>query len=443
MNNSILKELLYEWQKNFIPDDLKNRYFDYDLLEFKNKALILTGLRRSGKSYLMFQIIKHLRLKGVPQSNLIYLNFEDERLLKSDISLLTDLFHVLKSNFEIDEKHILYIFLDEIQSIEGWEKWARRILDQEKKIKLIITGSSSKLSSAEIATEMRGRSIPYNVFPLTFKEFLNFKDVEMPKNLEFNSERYNIQRIFNEYLLWGGLPEICLLKKNQQKIIILQEYFNTIVNKEIAERHNIENRVGLDILLKLMVSNFSSLTSLSKFHNVMGSIGIKIGKNTLAEYLTYFKESFFVDFIEIFSYNIKNKLQYPRKAYIADNGFIRALSLKSDLEKGRLLENLIFTELKRFNKEINYYKGKNECDFIIKDLLKPSSAIQATLELNDKNKKREIDGLLEAMEVFNLKEGLIITGNTNDILEHKINKKKVKIKVVPAWQWFLDKKKDL
>ncbi len=288
---------------------------------------------------------------------------------------------------------------------------------------------------------MRGRSIPYNVFPLTFKEFLDFKDIEMPKNLEFNSERYNIQRIFNEYLLWGGLPEICLLKKNQQKIIILQEYFNTIVNKEIAERHNIENRVGLDILLKLMVFNFSSLTSLSKFHNVMGSIGIKIGKNTLAEYLTYFKESFFADFIEIFSYNIKNKLQYPRKAYIADNGFIRALSLKSDLEKGRLLENLSFTELKRFNKEINYYKGKNECDFIIKDFVKPSVAIQVTLELNDKNKKREIDGLLEAMEVFNLKKGLIITENTSDILEYKINNKKVKIKVVPAWQWFLDEKK--
>lgn len=439
MNDAIIKKLIAEWQNDFIPDDLKERHFDYDLLELKNKALILAGLRRSGKSYLMFQIIKHLTAKGIPKSNLFYLNFEDERLLQSDISLLTDLIEIIRVNFGIDEKKSIYLFLDEIQSIQGWEKWARRILDKEKGVRLIITGSSSKLSSAQIATEMRGRSIPYNVYPLSFREFLNFKNVDIPENLEFSPKSYNIQRNFSQYLLWGGLPEISLLKKNQQKIIILQEYFNTIVNKEIKERHAIDNQAGLDILLKLMVANFSSLTSLSKLHNVMGSIGIKIGKNTLAEYLNYFKESFFVDFIEIFSYNIKNRLQYPRKSYIADNGFIRALTLKSDLEKGRLFENLIFNKLKRQGKEINYYKGKNECDFIIKDLVKPSSAIQATLELNNLNKKREIAGLLEAMEVFNLKEGLIITENTDGILEEKINNRKVKIKILPAWRWMLSK----
>lgn len=439
MNDAIIKKLIAEWQNDFIPDDLKEREFDYSLLELKNKALILAGLRRSGKSYLMFQIIKHLTAKGIPKSNLFYLNFEDERLLQSDISLLTNLIEIIKVNFGTDEKKSIYLFLDEIQSIQGWEKWARRILDKEKGVRLVITGSSSKLSSAQIATEMRGRSIPYNVYPLAFREFLNFKNVDIPENLEFSPESYNIQRNFSQYLLWGGLPEISLLKKTQQKIIILQEYFNTIVNKEIKERHAIDNQAGLDILLKLMVANFSSLTSLSKLHNVMGSIGIKIGKNTLAEYLNYFKESFFVDFIEIFSYNIKNRLQYPRKSYIADNGFIRALTLKNDFEKGRLFENLIFNELKRQGKEINYYKGKNECDFIIKDLVKPSSAIQATLELNNLNKKREIAGLLEAMEVFNLKEGLIITENADDILEEKINGRKVKIKIVPAWRWMLFK----
>jgi len=437
MNNLIIKELIYEWYRDFIPEDLKDREFDYSLLGLKDKALILAGLRRSGKSYLMFQAVKHLNLNGMPKSNLIYINFEDERLLQSNVSLLTDLIPIIKSNFEINENKSIYLFLDEIQSIEGWEKWARRILDKEKKVKLIITGSSSKLSSAEIATEMRGRSVPYNVLPLTFREFLCFKNIDVPKKLDFNSKKYKIQRFFNEYLLWGGLPEIALLTRIRQKIIILQEYFNTIVNKEIKERHNIENQAGLDALLKLMVSNFASLTSLSKLHNVIGSIGLKIGKNTLAEYLIYLKESFFIDFIEIFSYNIKNKLQYPRKAYIADNGFVRALSSKSDLEKGRLLENLVYMQLKSRYGEINYYKGEKECDFIVKNLLTVDYAVQVTLELNEKNKKREIAGLLEAMESFKLKKGLIVTENTSEVLEYKIDRKKVKINVVPAWEWML------
>ncbi|MFH1564348.1 MAG: ATP-binding protein [bacterium] len=436
-NQQILIELIEEWNKDFIPSDLKERDFDYGMLDFKNKALILVGLRRSGKSYLMFQIIKKISEKN-PRSNLLYINFEDERLLNADISLLTEILPAIKTNFEIDEKKPLYLFLDEIQSIKGWEKWARRILDKEKNVKIVITGSSSKLSSAEIATEMRGRSIAYFVHPLSFKEFLNFKKIDIPENLSAHPDRFKIQKAFKEYLLWGGLPEIVLLNKKRDKIIVLQEYFNTIINKEIKERHNIENQAALDALLKLLVSNFASLVSLSKLHKIMASIGINVGKNTLADYLIYIKESFFIDFIEIFSYNIKNKLQYPRKSYVADAGFIRALSSKTDLEKGRLLENLVFNTLKRKSQEINYFQDVGETDFLLKNLLKITETIQATCNLNDHNSKREIDGLLEAMRKFSLKEGLIITENTQKELKYKIDGKKVKIKIMPIWQWLLE-----
>jgi len=436
-NHQIIIELIEEWNRDFIPSDLKERDFDYGMLNFKNKALILVGLRRSGKSYLMFQIIKRLSEK-MPKSNLLYINFEDERLLNTDISILTDLLPTIRTNFDIDEKNPICLFLDEIQSINGWEKWVRRILDKEKNVRIVITGSSSKLSSAEIATEMRGRSVPYYVYPLSFKEFLDFKKISIPKNLIAHPHRFKIQKAFKEYLLWGGLPEIVLLNKKREKIIVLQEYFNTIVNKEIKERHEIENQTALDALLKLMVSNFASLVSISKLHKTMASIGINTGKNTLSDYLNYIKESFFADFIEIFSCNIKNKLQYPRKSYVADNGFVRALSSKTDLEKGRLLENLVHNTLKRKNQDLSYFQDKGECDFLIKNLLKITEAVQVTCELNDNNSKREIEGLLGAMEEFNLKKGLIITENTQKDLEYKIDKRRVKIKVVPIWQWLLE-----
>lgn len=436
-NQQILIELIEEWNRDFIPSDLKERDFDYGMLNFKNKALILVGLRRSGKSYLMFQIIKKLSEKN-PKSNLLYINFEDERLLNADVALLTELLPAIRTNFDLDEKKPLYLFLDEIQSIMGWEKWARRILDKEKNVRIIITGSSSKLSSAEIATEMRGRSVSCFVHPLSFKEFLNFKKINIPENLIAHPDRFKIQKAFKEYLLWGGLPEVALLNKKRDKIIVLQEYFNTIINKEIKERHNIENQTALDVLLKLIVSNFASLVSLSKLHKIMMSIGINVGKNTLADYLVYIKESFFINFVEIFSYNIKNKLQYPRKSYVADAGFIRALSSKTDLEKGRLLENLVFNSLKRKNQEINYFQDNKECDFLIKNLLKITEVIQVTCVLNDNNSKREIDGLLEAIQKFKLKEGLIITENIQQNLEYKISGKKIKVKVMPAWQWLLE-----
>lgn len=437
-NRQILIELIEEWNRDFVPADLKERDFDYEMLDFKNKALILVGLRRSGKSYLMFQIIRKLSEK-MPKSNLLYINFEDERLLSADVSLLTELLPAIRTNFDIDEKKTLYLFLDEIQSIKGWEKWTRRILDKEKNVRLIITGSSSKLSSAEIATEMRGRSVPYYVYPLSFKEFLDFKKINIPENLSAHPDRFKIQKAFKEYLLWGGLPEIALLNKKREKMMVLQEYFNTIVNKEIKEHYKIENQAALDALLKLTVSNFASLVSISKLHKVMASIGINVGKNTLADYLSYIKESFFADFVEIFSYNIKNKLQYPRKSYIADNGFIRALSSKTDLEKGRLLENLVYNTLKRKNQEINYFQDKGECDFLVKNLLKITEAIQVTCDLNDNNSKREIDGLMEAIQKFELKEGLIITENIQKELEYKIDGKKIKIRAVPVWAWLLEK----
>lgn len=476
MNKNILIELLREWDKNFIPRDLHKRNFDYGMLDFKNKALVLMGLRRTGKSYLMFQIADYLfKNKNIPKTNLIYINFEDDRFLKPEISLLTDLLPVIKETVSIDDAYPIYLFLDEIQIIENWEKWTRRILDKEKNVRLIITGSSSKVAPSDIASAMRGRSIPIYVYPLSYNEFLEFKR-ESQKNgkpsgadsyggyiVSDSTVKYSYQTSYSkdflkkdskmEYLSWGGMPEVALIDDERKKLIILQEYFDAIVSKEIKEIHEVNNQMALDLLLKLLIANFSSCTSISKLHNILKNMGvrldensqpmeksIKVGKGTLLEYQIYIKESFFMDFIEIFSNNIKDKLQYPKKVYIADNGFIRALSHKTDLEPGRLLENLVFNELKRKgSRNIFYYRGKRECDFLTRNLIDIEQAIQVTWDLNSENYKREISGLLEAMEEFNLNEGILLF-NTNVInsekaIKEKIGSKNVQIKIIPVWGW--------
>ncbi|NIA04234.1 MAG: AAA family ATPase, partial [Nitrospiraceae bacterium] len=300
----------------------------------------------------------------------------------------------------------------------------RRIYDKEN-AKIFVTGSSSKLLSREIATNLRGRTLSYVLFPLSFKEFLEFKDFKLGPNYQFDSQRFDLKKLFNEYLEYGGFPEVVL---GELKREILINYVDMIIYKDLIERYSIKNINLIKDLVKYITTNVSKFFSVRAYSMVTPFKSVKL--NTLYNYVSYLVESFFCFQVPVFSYSLKSQQLNPKKMYLIDNGFYSVYSFRFSENKGRLLENIVAVELKRRGKEIFYYRGKNECDFVVREKMKPVEAIQVCYELNEENKKRELKGLKEAMDKLNIKKGLILTYDQEETIEG--------IRVMPVWKWLLE-----
>lgn len=422
--------LLEEWFDYKLPDSIE-REFNYELIKSK-KIISLVGARRAGKTYLQFQLIKYLLKQGVPRENIIYFNFEDERLYPLNKDELSVFLPTYFENHTPAKNHKIYLFLDEIQNMPYWGKWVRRVYDKEKNVKIFITGSSSKLLSREISSSLAGRTITVKIYPMSFKEFLKTKKTEFKLERLTNKQEAIIKKHLKEYVLYGGFPEVILEK---EKTLILQGYYDSIFYHDIIERYGVKNLKLLDLLLGLMISYSSRKISFTKLENIIKSMGYKVSKATLIEYANYAQKVFFLYLVPILSYKIKDQLQYPKKIYCIDTGLANALSMKFRKELWALYENLVFIELTRRNKDIYYWKGEDvEVDFVIKEGVKVKEIIQVSYDIsNEKTKKREIKGLLNAMQEFKLKKGLVITKDYEN--EKKINKKL--IKYVPLHKWLL------
>ena len=280
--NTILRTLLYEWKDRKLPATIgRDIHLDTSPQQGTNNATVITGFRRVGKTYLLYETIEKL-LETQTREEVVYINFEDERILTLTTDLLTDLIPEIQAVYGKKPK---YLFLDELQLIPNWSKWVRRILDSES-IQIFITGSSSKMSSAELPTELRGRAWEVTVYPLTFREFLRFKNavIDFDKLAYVKEEEARFHFLFNEYLLFGALPAV-VLTQPEKKQELLQSYFQTVVQRDIAERHKIENDAALRTLLKLLLN--SSYITISKLHNSLKSMGIPVGKSTVDNYLSY------------------------------------------------------------------------------------------------------------------------------------------------------------
>lgn len=430
----IIKTLLYEWKGRKLPET-KDRDIELDrYLNKPRKIIMISGFRRTGKTYLVFNFIKDL-LKAYDKEEVIYLNFEDERI-PPKTEFLTSLMPAIKETFS---KKTKILFLDELQAIEGWSKWLRRIYDTED-LFIFVTGSSSKLSTREIPTELRGRYLNIEIFPISFKEFLKFKNIEInEKDIEYNPDkRAVILRALNEYVKFGGLPETTPADDEEKKEI-LQNYYKTVVNRDVIERFNVKNEEGIKSLLRLLLNSTSY--SVNKLYNTMKSLGMKIGKTALLNYISYIETSYFLHSVMLFSKKIKDQLQYPRKNYFIDNGFITSLSLKFSDNKSRLYENLVFIMLKRrisndFNREIYYWKSQKneEVDFVIKNSIKTEQLIQVCYDIKDHDtKKRELRALVKASDELKCKNLLVIT---HDKKGKEVYKDK-KIIYIPLLDWLL------
>jgi len=324
--------------------------------------------------------------------------------------------------------------LDEIQNIPLWEATIRRLYDREKNLKIIISGSSSRLLSSEISTALRGRTLTHKVFPFSFKEFLKANRINFEiKNIKYSTKRNIIIKGLRDYLEFGGFPQVVL---EENKTELLQEYYRAILYRDIVERYQIKNLKLFENFLKVVTQHTASLFSYGKTLNLFKSMGYKISKNTLIEYMKYIESTFFAFEVPIFSYSIKDQLQYPRKLYIIDTGIRNAVSFRFSLDWGKLAENLVFIELKRQDKEIYYWKNsKNlEVDFLIKEGVEIKELIQVCWNIEDeKTRKREIRALLKAMDEFKIKEALVITENYDD--SEEIDKKKIFF--IPLWHWLI------
>ena len=429
-----LEEVITEFHKIGLPE-LREREVELPL--DVNKAITVTGLRRTGKTYLLYQTIKKLMGMGKDIKEMFYINFEDERLsdMKSgDLSKIVELYS--KYN---PEYRVMYLFLDEIQVMDGWERFVRRLLER-RNVRVFITGSSSRLLSRDIATTLRGRSLSYTLFPLSFREFLRFKGERFEKPL-IEDERGRIMRYLEEYMEFGGFPELVKYSKSERmlKIRVLQEYVDLIVYRDLVERYGIEKTGVMKALIRVLIKNFGNRLSIRRLHEMLVSSGASLSKMKIYEYFSYLEDIGFVIPIRKFSYSeIKSSRSMP-KLYLIDTGFPTAYGME---DKGRRLENMVAVELLRRKAyrhpsyEINYYAdGNKEVDFVISDGLRPVELIQVSYDMESPNtKNREIRALIYASKELDCENLKIITWDYE--CEEEMDGKNVQY--VPVWEWLLE-----
>ena len=379
-------------------------------------ALIITGVRRCGKSVFLSQIINNFFDKYY------YVNFEDERLANFELQDFNKLYEICIELFGKADT----FFLDEVQNIAGWEKWARRMYDDN--FKFFITGSNAKLLSKELATLLTGRHLQLSIFPFSFREFLSFHKFDLKKeDIYITERRAIIGKYFSEYLRSGGFPEY--LKYSQ--VEILQEYFNDIIQRDIVERYKIKNIKQLKELARYLITNTGNLTTYNQLKKICEIKSV----NTIINYFYYLENAYLMFRVPYFSYSLKKQSVNPFKVFAIDIGLRNSIGFKFSRDLGRIYETIAAIELKRKNREIYYWKNVHheEVDFIIKEN-NIKQLIQVCYNINDINtKERELRALIKASKELKCNNLLVITEDYE--AQEKNNGKKIKF--IPLWKWLI------
>jgi len=391
------------------------------------EVIVLKGIRRSGKSTLMINHIRHLIATGVDKKEILFVNFEDPRFnveLNSD--LLEQIFEVYKEFVNHETKP--HIFLDEIQNVIQWEKWILTGYELNR-AHFYVTGSSSKLLSREFGTALSGRFLGINVFPLGFKEYLLFKNLPEPEKISLVTQKVSYKRAFNDFLKAGGFPKVISLDDDLRRQEIIM-YYETIILKDIVARHNLKNYDSVKKVALYLLSNIGKPFNLNRVRTAL-----TISYDLADKYFEYLKDTFLLFEINQFDYSLNMQFAGRRKVYCIDNGILANTSFRISEDYGRYLENLVFIELMRRGREVYFHSGKKECDFLIKEGLAIKQAIQVSRTLqDDETKKRETEGLLEAQRTYGLNGGMILTGDE----EYEMNVEDHRIMVKPVWKWLLE-----
>lgn len=427
MKKEILKEIIRDFHVARLPSLVER---DISIPISSGKIITLIGARRSGKTYVLFNLMDKLMQTGVDFRNMLYMNFEDERidLQLNEFDLIIRAYSELYPDIKIRE---CYLFFDEIQNIANWEKFIRRVYDSLTK-NIFITGSNSKFLSSDIATSLRGRTISFEVFPLSFREYLRFNKVDI--DIYSSRSAAKINNYLLRFLKNGGFPELFAYDDNM-RTKVLQEYFNVMIYRDLIERYDIKNAAVLKYFLKRLLASTTKQISVNTIYNELKSSGFKISKNYLYEYLDACQNIYLAFVLTKYTHKLVSRELGERKVYAIDTGLLDAITFKFSEDKGKALEQAVFLELKRKSREIYFYKEKNECDFVVKDGHSISEAFQVSYSLSDKRTAaREIRGLTDACKSFGLKKGTIITSDESGEFETE----GIEIKQVPLYKWLLE-----
>lgn len=416
MEKKAIKALIIEKQ-----EEIQNIQLIERPLELEPTAnYVFIGLRRAGKSYLLFQHILHLISSGqVSVQDILYINFEDERIASMKAEELNLFIESYKEMY--DNKPL--VFLDEIQNISNWEKFVRRLADS--KYKVFVTGSNAKMLSKEIYTTLGGRFIPKEIYPFSFQEYLSYYQVVLSKNWEYSSARIEVIKHFQDYFLYGGFAESFSM---QDKRSWLNSLYQKILLGDVISRNDIRNENAIRILVKKLAESVMQPSSLTRLRNVITSTGANISHNTLTDYLQLLEDAYLIFGISNYSDKLTEK-ETLKKRYFFDNGLLNTFLFEPE---SKLLENIVAICLKKkYGNDLYFYNKNIEVDFYIPQAQR---AIQVCYSVtDDTTKQREVRALTKLAESYNLRCLEIVTQDTEDtITENGVN-----IEIIPIWKWLL------
>lgn len=416
MTKDLIKYLISYYQEFVSQISFEKREYELEA----NANCVFVGLRRAGKSYLMYQHIHHLMEQGHSIEEMLYFNFEDDRI---DSITISDL-DLIKTCYEEMYDHRPIFFLDEIQNIKGWEKFARRLADTGYRV--YITGSNAKMLSSEIATTLGGRYLIKNIYPFSFSEFLLYKKIDLSDKNACFKFRTAITKEYEEYFRNGGLPEILQMADKRAWISSL---FNKIFFGDLVARHQVRNDFALRVMIRKMAESVKQPTSYNRIASIASTVGKRISVDTVIDYMGYLQESWLILPYENIAAKLIDK-ESNRKYYFIDNGILNLFLLDPATS---LLENQVAIRLRqKYGNQVYFYNKNVEVDFVVYE---EGIAIQVSYSLSDpETEKREVDALLKLHKVLPMRKLMIISKDE----EREITVNDVTIQVIPIWKWLLD-----
>jgi predicted AAA+ superfamily ATPase len=433
-----LEDLIKEWQLRPRPE-LSTRDLDFKVKG--NLAIAVIGMRRSGKTWRLFQEMNRLAEAGTAAERMLYFNFDDSRLVSyPGPHLLNELLESFFRLYPKSRKEGAYFFFDEIQEIPGWARFVRRLIDTEK-VKLYLSGSSAKLLSTEVATEFRGRSFTCELLPFSFREVLRFNGIsETPSPLD----RSEYEKAFNEYLVAGGFPEVLKQDDPAVRIGLLQSYLDSVVLRDVLERYELTNARGVKELAHTLLMSNGNPVSIKRLSSLFTARNIVMSREMTGQVCAHFEDAFLVFFVPLYAYSLQKIRVNPQKVYAVDPGLAFAMNGSPSLNLGQRFEGAVYLELRRRNPllrngGISYYltESRKEVDFILGDPSQklPKALYQVSVSLKKpETRERELSALVEAMKEVRLRKGIVITLYEQETIKSAAGQ----IKVIPAWKWFLD-----
>jgi len=416
MNKERLKEIMFDQKDVFNSrKHLIHRDIELDKYIKTSQVVIISGIRRCGKSSLLFLIKQKMNLD---ESEYCYFNFDDERII-ADVSILEDMYNL---HIEVYGKEPV-LFMDEIQNIGNWEKFVNRMFEQG--IKIFVTGSNARLLSSEISTSLTGRNKRIELYPFSFSEYLRFIGNQYDLDHLIPKSRALLIKDFNNYIETGGFPLV--VKEHDTELI--NACFQDILYRDIISRYRLTRVNEIKQIGLYFASNIGKLFSYSTLQEISGVKSL----SSIKDYLSYYEQSYLYFYLKKFDYSVKKQVMNPKKVFTIDQAVAHRLGFNFSENRGRILENIVYLELLRRGKEIYYHSGKKECDFLVKEGLGVVEAIQVAWQVDATNAQREFQGLAEAMTLYYLKRGLLLVLSSDDsmIPNHP------GIEVVPVWQWLL------